>query len=85
MAERPGPQGAGHRARPGDKYPNRVQLHRVNDFVLGHVGQVSYQPVDDADADADVGDLAFSRTTEQRESMSSHDPLLNDFVSNPFS
>lgn len=89
MAERHGPQGNGQRARPGNKDPNRVEIHRVNDFVFGHVGQVSYQPVDDAgadaDADADIGNLALSRTTEQRESSKPHVPLLNGFVLSPFS
>lgn len=58
-------EGNGHRARPGDKATYRVEIHRVNDFVLGHVGQVSYRPV--ADNDVAVGDLGSGRIDEQRE------------------
>lgn len=76
MAESHGQTGDGQRARPGNKAPQRVGLHRVNDLVLGHVGQISYKPVDEEDADAEVGDLLASRITEQRECL--------DFVSHPF-
>ncbi|KAJ4408435.1 hypothetical protein N0V82_009700 [Gnomoniopsis sp. IMI 355080] len=55
----------GHRARPGDKVSRRVNVHRVNDCVLGHVGQISYRPV--TDDDVAVGDLRFNRLDENRE------------------
>lgn len=60
MAE--GHEGDGHRARPGDKAAYRVDIHRVNDFSLGHVGQVSYKPL--ASDDLAAGDLGFSRVDE---------------------
>lgn len=71
MAEGPGQRGDGQRARQDDKATYRVESHRVNDFLLGHVGQISYKPVDEEDADADIGDLFCSRITEQRECMNS--------------
>lgn len=63
MAE--GHEGSGLGAHPSDKSAYRVNVHRVNDFVLGHVGQISYQPV--TGDDVSVGDLRFSRLDEHRE------------------
>lgn len=63
MAE--GHEGNGLGARPSDESAYRVNVHRVNDSVLGHVGQISYKPV--AGDDVSVGDLRFSRLDEHRE------------------
>lgn len=63
MAE--GHEGNGLGARPSDTSAYRMNVHRVNDFVLGQVGQISYKPV--AEDDASVGDLRFSRLDEHRE------------------
>lgn len=60
MAE---PQGQGRRG-PDDKTAHNIPIHRINDFSLGHVGQISYKPV--GDEDVDVGDLDSSRKLEDR-------------------
>lgn len=57
-------EGDGHRARPGDKATYRVNIYRVNDFTLGHVGQISYKPV--TSDDIATGDLSFTRTDANR-------------------
>lgn len=67
MAESLEPEGAGHRAQLRDKTSYRPEIHRVNDFVLGHVGQVSYKPLEEEHADANLGNLFSNRITEQRE------------------
>lgn len=61
MAE---PKGEGLRGL-RDKKSHNIPIHRINDFLLGHVGQLSYQNVDDEDVD--VGSLTSSRKLEQRE------------------
>lgn len=70
MDEGPEPERDGQRARPGDKTKTsqRVEIHRVDDLLLGHIGQVSYRPVDDEEAD--IGELNFSRVCDQREFLS---------------
>lgn len=65
MAESQEPEGEAHRARPRDKTLHQIEVHRVNDFLLGHIGQVSYDPADDEEAD--IGALDFSRACEHRE------------------
>lgn len=60
-----GHEGDGLGASPSDTSAYRVNVHRVNDFVLGHVGQISYRPV--AEDDTSAGDLRFSRLDEHRE------------------
>lgn len=67
MAESQEPEGQGQRARSRDKKLHQVGIHRVNDFLVGHIGQVSYDPCEDEEAD--IGDLVFSRACEQRESF----------------
>lgn len=64
-SQQPERNGGGHRARPRDKKSHQVPVHRVNDFLVGHIGQVSYDPHDDDDQDADVGHLHFTRACEQ--------------------
>lgn len=61
MAE---PRADGRRG-PHDKTSHNIEVHRINDFLLGHVGQLSYKNVDDEDAD--IGSLGSSRKSEQRE------------------
>lgn len=61
MAE---PEADGHRGH-RDKDSHNIGIHRMNDFLLGHVGQVSYKPGDGEDVD--IGSLGFSRKSEQRE------------------
>lgn len=63
MAE--GREGNGRGARPKDKAADRVNVHRVNDFALGHVGQIAYEPI--VEDDGCVGTLRFSRWDEYRE------------------
>ncbi|ROW03669.1 hypothetical protein VMCG_05481 [Cytospora schulzeri] len=58
MAE---PQGDGRRGH-RDKKSHKIGIHRINDFLLGHVGQLSYKNVDDEDVD--IGSLSFSRNSE---------------------
>ncbi|KAK2607425.1 hypothetical protein N8I77_006097 [Diaporthe amygdali] len=55
--------GDGHHYDAQNRKSNTIEIHRVNDFLLGHVGQVSYHSV--RDEDADVGGLGFSRVTEK--------------------
>lgn len=69
MAENHKPEGAGQRAHSRDKTSSRVEIHRVNDFLFGHVGQVSYKPIHDETSD--IGELDFSRRFEQREYINS--------------
>lgn len=59
MAEAQADGRRGHR----DKNSRNIGIHRINDFLLGHVGQVSYKTVDDEDVD--IGSLGFSRKFEQ--------------------
>lgn len=47
------------------KISDQIEIHRVNDVLLGHVGQVSYRSA--RDEDADIGELGFSRIVENRE------------------
>lgn len=47
------------------KIPDKIEIHRVNDVLLGHVGQVSYHPA--RDEDSDIGELGFSRVVEHCE------------------
>lgn len=58
-------EGKGRGARSKDKAADRINVHRVNDFVLGHVGQIAYEPI--AEDDDCVGTLRFSRLDEHRE------------------
>lgn len=67
MAESHLREGRRLRARPGGKASPRVETHRMNDVLFGHMGQVSYKPVEDEDAL--IGDLYSNRTSEQRELM----------------
>lgn len=48
-----------------NKISDKIEIHRVNDVLLGHVGQISYHPI--RDEDADIGELGFSRIVEHRE------------------
>lgn len=61
MAEPQGDGPRGHR----NKKSHTIAIHRINDFLLGHVGQISYKNVEDEDVD--IGSLGFSRIFEQRE------------------
>ncbi|KUI67043.1 hypothetical protein VM1G_03432 [Cytospora mali] len=63
MAE---PQGDGLRG-PRDKKYHNAAIHRINDFLLGHIGQVSYKPV--GDEDVDIGYLGSNRKFEQLPSL----------------
>ncbi|ROW17060.1 hypothetical protein VPNG_01107 [Cytospora leucostoma] len=63
MAE---PQGQGRRG-PNDKNAHNIPIHRVNDFSLGHLGQISYKHV--GDEDVDVGNLGSSRKLEELPSL----------------
>lgn len=45
-----------------NKISDKIEIHRVNDVLLGHVGQVSYHSV--RDEDADIGELGFNRVVE---------------------
>lgn len=48
-----------------NKKSDKIEVHRVNDVLLGHVGQVSYHSA--RDEDADIGELGFSRIVENCE------------------
>lgn len=48
-----------------NRISDKIEIHRVNDVLLGHVGQISYHPI--RDEDADIGELGFSRIVEQCE------------------
>lgn len=66
MAENnPKPEGGEHHRVARNQISDKIEIHRVNDVLLGHVGQVSYHSV--RDEDADVGELGFSRVVESRE------------------
>lgn len=66
MAEsNPKSEGGEHHRVARNKISDKIEIHRVNDVLLGHVGQVSYHSV--RDEDADVGELGFSRAVENRE------------------
>lgn len=67
MAESQESEGEGHRARSRDTRLHQVGIHRVNDFLVGHIGQVSYDPADDEEAG--VGELDFIRAIEGRMSF----------------
>lgn len=54
-------RGGHHRVAP-NKMSDKVDIHRVNDVLLGHVGQVSYRSV--RDEEAEIGELGFSRVVE---------------------
>ncbi|KAG8160333.1 hypothetical protein KVR01_009869 [Diaporthe batatas] len=45
-----------------NKISDKIEIHRVNEVLLGHVGQVSYHSV--RDEDADIGELGFNRVVE---------------------
>lgn len=65
MAESsPKSHGGEHHPAAQNKRPDKVEIHRVNDVLLGHVGQVSYHSA--RDEDADIGELSFSRIVENR-------------------
>lgn len=66
MDEDSGLEGDGRRALPVKKTSHYVEIHRVNDFLVGHIGQVSYKPAEEAGAD--IGNLHSSRLTDQCES-----------------
>lgn len=52
----------------------------MNDFLVGHIGQVSYDPTDDEEAN--IGHLDFSRACEQRKSLpENHLSLFQTFHS----
>jgi len=55
----------GHHRVAQNKISDKVDIHRVNDVLLGHVGQVSYRSV--RDEEAEIGELGFSRVVENRE------------------
>lgn len=57
----------GHHRVAQNKIFDKIDIHRVNDVLLGHVGQVSYHSVRDEDEDADIGELGFNRVVENRE------------------
>ncbi|KUI58771.1 hypothetical protein VP1G_06018 [Cytospora mali] len=59
MAE---PQDDGLRG-PRDKISHNIAIHRINDFLLGHIGQLFYKPVDDEDVE--IGYLGSNRKSEQ--------------------
>lgn len=59
------PDGGEHRRVAHNKISDKIEIHRVNDVLLGHVGQVSYQSA--RDEDSDIGELSFSRLVEHRE------------------
>lgn len=66
MAEdSPKSDGDEHHRVAQNKISDKIEIHRVNDVLLGHVGQVSYHSA--RDEDADIGELGFSRVVEQRE------------------
>ncbi|PSR80279.1 RNA polymerase I-specific transcription initiation factor RRN6-like protein [Coniella lustricola] len=62
MDEDPELRGAGRRGRPHAQASAKIGVHRVNDFVVGHVGQVSYSP---AGENVEVGEVNVGRLTEQ--------------------
>lgn len=75
MADSQESESEGRQARSRDKELHQIEVHRVNEFLLGHIGQVSYDPA--ADEEADVGNLDFSRACEQRKSLSrDHSPIF---------
>lgn len=57
-------RGEHHRAAQNKTF-DKIDIHRVNDVLLGHVGQVSYHSV--REEDADIGELGFNRVVENRE------------------
>lgn len=65
MAESQESESEGWRARSRDKRLHHVGVHRVNNFLVGHIGQISYDPDDE---ETGVGRLDFSRICEQRRS-----------------
>ena len=66
MAESsPKSDGGEHHRLAQNKISDKIGIHRVNDVLLGHVGQVSYHSV--RDEDADIGDLGLSREVKNRE------------------
>lgn len=48
-----------------NKISDKIEIHRVNEVLLGHVGQVSYHSV--RDEDADIGELGLNRVVENCE------------------
>lgn len=66
MAEgSPKSDGGEHRRIAQNKISDKIEIHRVNDVLLGHVGQISYHSA--RDEDADIAELGFSRIVENRE------------------
>lgn len=66
MAEGSPKSGSGeHHRIAQNKISDKIEIHRVNDVLLGHVGQISYHSA--RDEDADIGELGFSRIVENRE------------------
>jgi hypothetical protein len=65
MAEdSPKPDRGGLHRLAQNKISDKVEIHRVNNILIGHVGQVSYHSV--RDEDADIGQLRLSRVVENR-------------------
>lgn len=66
MAEgSPKSEGGEHHRVAQNKISDKIEIHRVNDVLLGHLGQISYHSA--RDEDADIGELGFSRKVENRE------------------
>lgn len=58
-------RGEQYRVAPKNKISDKIEIHRVNEVLLGHVGQVSYHFV--SDEDADIGELGLNRVVENCE------------------